>query len=61
VQGDVYFKYADVASAGRAQVALNGRLFDGRSIAVEYIPESTYLAKFPAASGAVTQLKPNFG
>jgi len=47
--GHVYLRYEDTNAAQMAVAALNGRWFGSRQISAEYMPEATYLLKFPAA------------
>eukprot|EP01121_Diplochlamys_sp_Union-15-3_P016149 TRINITY_DN5443_c0_g3_i1.p1 TRINITY_DN5443_c0_g3~~TRINITY_DN5443_c0_g3_i1.p1 ORF type:complete len:132 (-),score=23.26 TRINITY_DN5443_c0_g3_i1:51-446(-) len=47
--GFVYLKFTSLDGAERAFRALNGRWFGGKMIAVEFVPEPLYNAKFPMA------------
>jgi len=47
--GVVYIRFSSVAQATAAHNELHGRWFGGRMLEVQYIPEGTYLTKFPHA------------
>jgi RNA-binding protein 39 len=51
-QGNVYVKCDSVAEALLAVNALHGRLFDGRVLAVNYVPTDVYHSLFPGAVNA---------
>jgi len=47
--GTVYIRFHTVSQATAAHNELNGRWFGGRMVEVQYLPEGTYLTKFPHA------------
>ena len=56
VQGHVYVKFVDATTAIKCHAKMHNRNFDGQKIAVEYMSEADYAAKFPAAANASTPL-----
>lgn len=56
LEGFVYAKYRDVASAIIAQKQLHGRLFGGLRLSVEHLPLIDYHTLFPEAENAVKAL-----
>ena len=48
--GLVYLLFADQGSALKSAQALHGRWFAGRMITVEFLPNQTYVARFPEAA-----------
>ena len=58
LQGNVYVKCANPQVAASAFHSLNGRFFAGKQIIAQFIPETTYHLKFPAAVACVDPLKP---
>jgi len=47
--GVVYVRFVAVSQATAALNELHGRWFGGRQVEVQYVPEGTYLTKFPHA------------
>lgn len=47
--GIVYVRYNDIEAAKKLVSAFNGRWFASRQIAADFVPDTTYLAKFPGA------------
>lgn len=54
----MYVKCATPQIAAAAFNALNGRLFSGKKIVAQFIPDNTYHNKYPAALAASQPLKP---
>ena len=54
----MYVKCVTPQIASAAFNALNGRMFSGKRIVAQFIPEDTYHLKFPAALAASQPLKP---
>ena len=48
-RGRIFLRFASLPGAQATCIALNGRWFDKRQLAVTYMPDSAYLAKFPEA------------
>lgn len=49
-KGEVFLKFESVDAATRAITALNGRWFAGRQIGASYVPEVTYVQRYPEAA-----------
>jgi len=47
--GIVFLRFNSVSHATAAHNSLNGRWFGGRMVEAQYVPEGTYLSKFPHA------------
>lgn len=47
--GMVYVRYNDIEGARQLVSAFNGRWFASRQISADYVPDATYLMKFPSA------------
>jgi RNA-binding protein 39 len=47
--GMVYVRYNDVEGAKKLVSAFNGRWFASRQISADFVPDTTYLMKFPSA------------
>jgi hypothetical protein len=45
--GHVYVRFDGVAAARKVQTDFHGRWFAGRQINVDFVPEVTYMAKWP--------------
>ena len=56
-RGNVYVKCMTPQVAAAAFNSLNGRFFAGKKIVAQFIAETTYHVKFPAALAAVVPLK----
>ncbi len=54
----MYVKCATPQIAASAFHALNGRLFSGKKIVAQFIPDDTYHSKFPVALRASQPLQP---
>lgn len=54
----MYVKCGNPKVAASAFNALNGRYFAGKQIVAQFIPETTYHLKFPAAVACVDPMKP---
>ena len=54
----MYVKCATPQIASAAFNALNGRMFSGKRIVAQFIPDDTYNSKFPAALSASQPLRP---
>ena len=47
--GIVYVRYDDIEAAKKLVSAFNGRWFASRQIGADFVPDATYLMKFPGA------------
>jgi len=47
--GMVYVRYNDIEGAKKLVSAFNGRWFASRQISADFVPDTTYLMKFPSA------------
>lgn len=56
LEGFVYAKYRDVASAIIAQKQLHNRVFGGLRLSVEHVPPAEYHRRFPQSENAVKVL-----
>ncbi|EGD83699.1 hypothetical protein PTSG_04304 [Salpingoeca rosetta] len=55
-QGQVFLKFKDSVASAQAYQAMNGRLFDGRTVKAEYMKETFYTTRFLDAADANTPL-----
>jgi len=49
--GCVYMRYKELEGSKKLISAFNGRWFGGRQITADYVPDTVYILKFPAAKG----------
>jgi len=49
--GNVYMRYGSIDESKKLVGAFNGRWFAGRQIAADFVPDTVYFLKFPAAKG----------